>query len=250
MSSASFAFYALWVTPPLLMAVVATVMRHRRLHHELPAFFRYAIFTAARTPVLFYIFHRQPAAYSYLYWVAEAGSAVLGFAALYEVFHHLFRNNETTSRMGSMLFRWTAGLFVLLAVVAAALAYQSDVNWLEPAVLSLTQGVRLVQCGLLLFLFVFSYFSGLAWRSQVLGIALGFGLFASVQLATTAMQAHLGMVNYRTWVWVNMASYNCAVLVWTSYLLAPRRAEAEAPAPQLAEVRSWNQALLQFLQQR
>lgn len=242
-----YAFYALWVAPALLMATIAAVMRRRRLHRELPAFFCYAIFIALRTPILFVVFHRNPRAYSYLYWIAEAGSAVLGFATIHEVFRCLFRGREAPGRLGGLFFRWTAGLFVLLAVVAAALAYQSDASWMEAAVLPLTQGVRLVQCGLLLFLFVFSYFSGLAWRNYVLGIALGFGLFASVQLASAAMQAHLGMVNYQTWRWVNMISYNCAVLVWLTYLLAPQGAEDAARVPVTSEVKSWNQALLQLL---
>jgi len=241
-----YGFYALWLTPTVLMALITAVMRRRRTDRELPAFFCYAIFTVLRTPILFYVFHRNPLAYSFLYWVAEAGSAVLGFAAIYEVFRHLFQTREGTLRLGLMLFRWTAGLFVLLAVVAAALAYQSDVSWMEAAVVSLTQGVRLVQCGLLLFLFAFSYFSGLTWRSQELGIALGFGLFASVQLASAAMQAHQGVADYKTWMWVNMASYNCAVLVWAMYLLA-KRVEVAAATPVTTEVQSWNRALLRLL---
>lgn len=229
------------------MALLAFIMRRRHLHRELPAFFAYAVFTAARTPILFFLSRSHMDIYAYSYWVAEGVSAALGFAAIYEVFRHLFQAHEATSRLGLMLFRWTAGLFVLLAVMAAALAYQSDASWLEAAVLSLTQGVRLVQSGLLLFLFIFAYFSGLAWRSHLLGIALGFGLFAGVQLVAATMGAHTGEVSYRTWMWVNMGSYNCAVLVWVSYLLA-QRVEVAVPAPVGMEVQSWNRALLQLLQ--
>src|ERR1700675_411784 len=120
-----YGFYALWITPALLMALIAAVMWQRRLHRELPAFFVYAIFTALRTPILFFVLHRNPLAYSYLYWVAEGGSAVLGFAAIYEIFRCLFHGRGAVERLGALFFRWTAGLFVLLAVVAAALAYQS-----------------------------------------------------------------------------------------------------------------------------
>lgn len=245
---AYYGFYALWITPPLFMALIAAVMRRRQLHREFPAFFVYAIFTVLRTPILFYVVHRDPLAYSFLYWVAEAGSAVLGFTAIYEVFRHLFSGEERTRRLGDVFFRWTAAAFVLLAVVAAALNLDPNVTPAAAGVLALTQGVRLVQCGLLLFLFVFSCFSGLAWRRHALGIALGFGLFASVQLAAAAMQTYTGLVSYQTWSWVNMASYNCAVLVWMRYLLAPEKAEAAASAPVETGVEGWNQALLQLLQ--
>ena len=53
------AFYTLWIAPALLMALLAAVMKHRRLHRELPAFFAYAVFTAVRTPILFFLFHRS-----------------------------------------------------------------------------------------------------------------------------------------------------------------------------------------------
>ena len=246
MSVARFAFYTLWIAPALMMALLAAVMKHRHLHRELPAFFAYAVFTAVRTPILFFLLHRHPGIYPYFYWIAEGTSAALGFAAIYEVFRHLFRIHETTRRLGGLLFRWTAGAFVLLAVVAAALAQQSDENWLAAAVLAAAQGVRLVQCGLLVFLFCFSFFSGLAWRSHLLGIAVGFGLFAGVQLASAAMQVHTGVVSLQTWSWINMASYNCAVLVWVSYLVA-QRVEVAAPLPVATEVKSWNQTLLQLL---
>jgi hypothetical protein len=248
MSFPRFAFYALWITPALLMALVAAVMRHRHLHRELPAFFAYTVFTAARTPILFFILHRHPDVYPYFQWVAEGVSAALGFASIYEVFRCLFRGHEATRRLGTWLFRWTAGGFVLLAVVAAAANQQNEMSRLVATVVALVQGVRLVQCGLLLFLFAFSYFSGLSWRSHLFGIAVGFGLFASVQLAAAAMGAHTGTVSHTTWMWVNMASYNCAVLVWVSYLLAPQRDPVATLAPAAAEVKSWNQALLQFLQ--
>ncbi|MGH9649196.1 MAG: hypothetical protein ACRD3A_12670 [Terriglobales bacterium] len=248
MSFSALAFYTLWIAPALLMALLAAVMMRKRLHRELPAFFSYAVFTAARTPILFFVFHQHPDVYAYVYQIAEGVSAVVGFASIYEVFRHLFGNHEAARRLGILLFRWTAGAFVLLAVVAAASQPQADSNRLATAIVALTQGVRLVQCGLLLFLFVFSFFSGLAWRSHLFGIAVGFGLFAGVQLATVAMQAHLGVVNDRTLVWVNMASYNCAVLVWVAYLLAPQRAEVMAAASTVAEVKGWNRALLQFLQ--
>lgn len=248
MPFSTFALYALWIAPALLMGLLAWVMRRRHLHRELPAFFAYAVFTAARTPALFYIYHRHLEAYAFSRWMAEGVSAVLGFAAIYEAFRQLFRGHGATRRLGLLFFRWVAGGFVLLAVVAAAGAPQTDLTRLVAAVVAVTQGVRLVQSGLVLFLLVFSLFAGLSWRSHQVGIAVGFGLFGGVQLATAAMQAHLGVVTSGTLLWVDMASYNCAVLVWVGYLLAPQRAEVAALAPVAVEVKSWNQALLQLLE--
>ena len=248
MSVARFAFYALWITPALLMAVLAVVMMRKGFRRELPAFFAYAVFTAVRAPILLYVFRQHWEIYWYFYSIADGISAGLGFAAIYEVFRRLFQGNATAYRLGTRAFQWTTASFVLLGVLLAALEPPQDTNRLFVAVLALTQGVRLVQCGLVLFLFIFSFFFGLPLRNRFFGIAAGFGLFAGVQLATAAMFAHLGMVTYKTVFWINMASYNCAVLVWVGYVLAPQRVEVAAPAPVHAEVKSWNQALLQLLQ--
>ncbi len=247
MSFPRFAFYTLWIAPALLMALLALVMTRKRMYRELPAFFAYAIFSAARTPILFFVLHRHPDIYFSCNSIAEGVSAALGFASIYEVFRLLFLDHQATRRLGTLLFRWTAAAFVLLAVVAAAGPPQAELSRLALGVVTLTEGVRLVQCGLVLFLLVFSYFSGLAWRSHQFGIAVGFGLFAGVQLATAAMLAHVGLVTHNTRVWVSMASYNCAVLVWVTYLLAPQKAEVAVSAPVATEVKGWNQALLQLL---
>ena len=44
MALAQVTFYVLWMAPALLLAVLATVMRIRRLDREWPAFFAYCTF--------------------------------------------------------------------------------------------------------------------------------------------------------------------------------------------------------------
>jgi hypothetical protein len=110
------------------------------------------------------------------------------------------------------------------------------------------RSVRVVQCGLLLFLFISSAYLGLSLRNHVFGVALGFGVFVGVQMAAIAMRTQAGLVTQDALNLVKMASYNCAVLVWMTYLLAPQSADDEARVPVAAEVKSWNRALLQLLQ--
>lgn len=243
---ARIAFYALWITPALLLAMMAMVMRVRGLHRELPAFFAYCVFSALRTPILFFVFH-QTTAYFYCYWAAEAVSAILGLAAIYEVFLYVFQGYDGNGRLAQSLFRWVGAALVVAALAAAIAVPGSHENRLMAASLVVDRSVRLVQCGLLLFLFVASSYLGLSWRSHAFGVAMGFGLFVGVQMAAGAMRAQAGLISQDTLSLVKMASYNCAVLVWMTYLLAPQTTQAAAPTPMVTEVRSWNQALLQLL---
>jgi len=246
MTLAHLTFYVLWIAPAVLLAALAIGMRVRRLDREWPAFFAYCAFSAAKTPILFLVYHRTTA-YFYSYWVAEAVGTILALAAIYEVFLHLFRSYDASARLAQSLFRWVGAALVLAAVLTAMAVPGNDANRLMAASLVVDRSAQLVQCGLLLFLFAAAAYLRLSWRSHAFGIAMGFGLFVGVQMAEGAVRAQVGLISQETLSLVKMASYNCAVLVWMTYLLAPQRAEVPAAAPELESVKSWNQALLQLL---
>ena len=246
MSPANITFYVLWIAPALLLAGLAIAMRVRCLDREWLAFFAYCVFSAARTPILFWVYH-QTTTYFYCYWAAAAASAILGLAAIYEVFLHLFRSYDTNARLAQSLFRWVGAVLVLAAAVTAMAVPGNDANRLMAASLVVTRSMLLVQCGLLLFLFAAAAYLRLSWRSHAFGIAMGFGLFIGVQLAQGAARAQVGLISDQALNLVKMAAYNCAVLVWMTYLLAPQRAAVAEVAPVATEVKSWNQALLQLL---
>jgi hypothetical protein len=113
----------------------------------------------------------------------------------------------------------------------------------------LDRTVSVLQCGLLISLFLFSRYFALSWRSQAFGIALGLGIFASVELAVSAVALHLGTFSNRTVILITMATYHCCVLIWMFYLLLPERTayftRRELPKQDL-EV--WNQELQRLLQ--
>ena len=236
----------LWIAPAVLLAALATVMRIRRLDRVWPAFFAYCVFSAARTPILFWAYH-QTTTYFYCFWVAEAVGTILALAAIYEVFLHLFRSYDASARLAQSLFRWVGAALVLAAVLTAMAVPGNNANRLMAASLVVDRSALLVQCGLLLFLFAAAAYLRLSWRSHAFGIASGFALFLGVHLAEGAVRAQVGLISQETLSLVKMASYTCAVLVWMTYLLAPQPAEVPAAAPRVEQVKSWNQALLQLL---
>ena len=248
MPLARFAGYALWVAPAVLLSVVALIMVRRRLHRELPAFFAYSVISVVRIVVMFVLYHRNFDIYAHYYWVSQALSATLGLAVIYEVFVQVFRGYGATRPLGSLLFRWAGTVLLLAAVGFAVITPVSDETLLMGGILVLERSVRLMQCGLLFFLFTFASYLRLPWRNNLFGIGLGFGLFAAVQLAAVAMRTQVGLISQETWVFVKMASYDCGVLVWVAYLLSPQPVEDVALSPAGTEVNRWNQALLQILQ--
>jgi hypothetical protein len=112
----------------------------------------------------------------------------------------------------------------------------------------------MLQIGLLLALFAFSRYLGLSWRSYAFGIALGLGLFATVNLGTSAIRSQVEPIapNLSTDVLslVTEIGYACCLLVWIAYLMAPeQRPHASVETLPDHDLEAWNQELRRLLQQ-
>src|SRR5258706_16457794 len=107
-------------------------------------------------------------------------------------------------------------MLMVWVVVAFSSSAQSDP--LVQAVTTLQRSVRMVQCGLILFLLLFSRFLGVSRRQQGFGIALGFGLFASVELILIALNSG-GLLDIARIGLVNAAMYDLALVVWLTYAI-------------------------------
>ncbi len=138
-----------------------------------------------------------------------------------------------------MLFKWAALVMFLVALVVAA-ASPAGQSPIVQAVVTVQRCVRVIQCGLILFLLVFSRYLGVSWRQQSFGIALGFGGFASVELAGNALYSG-GQINSSTVAFLNTAAYCCAIVAWLGY--AVFKAASRESATNLLMSQRWEQSL-------
>ena len=240
--------YVLWMSGPALQALVCVAMVRRQLVGGCPWFFAYTFFHTFREGVLFYVYHRTtPANYFWAYWIGQALSAALGFAVIYEIYGNVFRQYDAIRRLGSLLFRWAAAVLLIVTVVVAASSQGSEANRAVEAVITLERSVRVIQCGLLFLLFAFASYFGLSWKHYVFGIALGFGVFVSVEMAAITLRGQLGPIARGTWTLVNSAAYYCAILIWVGYFLAPQPAAKKVEKIPKYDLEAWNRALLELL---
>jgi hypothetical protein len=237
--NADFAYDALWFAHPILQAGVAAAMLRRKINRTFPAFFTYVVFQIL-VFALTYPFRdeRFYTIFYYSYWITTAVSVVLGFRVIHEIFLDVFRPYHTLRDLGSVLFKW-AGLVMLMVagVVAASVHGGSDTPW-STGILILVRSVRVVQCGLVLFLLVFSRYLGTSWRQKSFGVALGFGLFAWVELSLVAMQ---NFFHAMTVSFVNMIAYNLTILIWFGYMVV--KSPARDQAAQMLRPQRWEQSL-------
>ncbi|HUM05606.1 MAG TPA: hypothetical protein VLT90_09100 [Terriglobales bacterium] len=226
---------------------MALVLWRRGLRKKFPVFFTYILAQIAIFAVTFPL--RSTESYEwffYVYWAGAGVSALLGFRVIHEVFLDVFRPYDTLKDLGTVLFKWAGVVMLLVSVVVAFSSSNSGEQWgpwerfLIQAVTSLQRSVRLVQCGLILFLLLFSRFLGVSKRQQSFGIALGFGLFAGVELMLIVLNAG-SYLDIGRIALVNSAMYDIAILVWFAYVLS--RGAARDVAPNHLQTQRWEQSL-------
>jgi hypothetical protein len=251
----SLLWHYLWVVPNLLLLVLAAVLWRRKLHRQFPVFQNFAVVIALEQLTLY--------AADMLPWVSAEGwwkvfrvclliEALVKFALIGEIFARLFGEYDVLATLGKKVIRGVGVALVLVAVAAAAYApvdnpshaYISQAHILE-------QTIYVIECGLLLFIFLFAAHFRLAWNNASFGIALGLGISACVHLGTWAVMANGGMMERRHLLdFLNMATYHACVLIWFYYLLVPQKI-ATRSAVSLPEhkLEVWNEELERLLQQ-
>jgi len=234
--------YFVWIGGVVFLSALIGVMLRKKQHRSFPWFFQYAIYQAAVTVLLFVIYHDgNYATYFYAFWTTAAIATILAFCTLHEIFSVAFKPYPALQQLGSLLFRWGALVVLIFAGVMAISSTASTVNALTDAILTLERSIRLMQCGMVLLLVFFSRHLGLNFRHRVLGIAVGFGTVAAINLILVSLRSG-GWVTSDAVYSLTMASvYAAAVLSWTGYMMAPEPARR----PVLAEPVSaaWDNAL-------
>lgn len=232
--------YIFWFASPALQALIAVVMIKRNLRRDYPMFFNYTLFQIISHLLMFVFWKVSYAAYYYGYWTASAIGILLGFLVIREIFLEAFRPYEALRELGEMLFSWSLLVLVLIALVSAFSQTSPDDGRIFVALMTGERSIRILQCGVVLFMFVFSRYLGVSAKHQLFGIALGFGTFAAIEMMSLLLWKQYGVISdfaERTTVSV---AYFLAAATWLGYSLAPvpsRRAEV------LPQSERWNHAL-------
>src|SRR6202046_1532916 len=233
-------YYVLWVAHPILQTAIAAALFRYGRHRQFRYFFAYIVAQIATFAVVFPTYRYNLTAWPYLSWLSTAISVALGFKVIHEAFLDAFRPFHTLRDLGTVLFKWAGLVMLLVAGVVSVPTNSSDTAPWVQAILTAQRCVRIIQVGMVLFLIFFARYLGVSRRQYSFGIALGFGCFAMVELSLVASWVgdHLNNLSMGL---VNMAAYNCALLVWLTYTLAESPVR-EAPANLLRPQR-WEQSL-------
>jgi hypothetical protein len=199
----------------------------RGIYRKFPFFTTYTLFAvcAEVCKVTLLLLHQQNTLnYFYLYWGLEAVYAVLGFAAIHEVFRHVFEN-FTSLPWFKLLLPIVVAVMLGLSAAFAFLSHAADMGPLEEGILSLQIAVRCLQVGVFALIFWLARFFDLDYRQYAFGIAAGFGIAAAGILLGTLVRTGLGLKFLIFFKYFPTVSYCVAVVVWLASFVRPESAD-------------------------
>jgi hypothetical protein len=234
---------ALWIAHPVLELSLAGVMFWRRLHRTFPVFFAYIVFQVVNFLILFPIYRfGSGTAYFRAYWISAVISLAIGFKVIHEIFLDVLRPYPNLKDLGTLLFKWTALVMLLVAMVVTAASQPGNETPIGQAVIIVQRCVRVMQCGLVLFLLFFSRHLGVVRRQFSFGIALGFGSYAAVELIILALvSGNQVQIPTITLSLINTAAYGLSILTWMAY--ASLKTTAREASSKLLMSQRWDQGL-------
>ena len=245
----------------VLLIVLALVLVRRRLYRELPWFTVYVVYVAAYTAVFFWVdsFRNAQIAGFFVYWGGNVINQFIAFLVIIEVFRNCVSGHDSVRKAGVTLLAVIAFLAFVVALSLAPFGSQFDqkvvLNQLSHAVMVLQRSIRVIQICLLIGIFGFSSYLGLTWRNYNFGIALGYGLYASVNLVTAVAWEYLGarkmFDGLRYVTVVDGLAYKLTIILWITYLWRADRGRSSQlpPSTGSAELEEYTEVLKPLIKQ-
>ena len=243
------------ILPLALQSFILIVMLKRKLRPEFPLFFQYTLINsfALCAAIILRASPVQQPWFPYADWVVSLISLFFAFGVLYEVFINTLKPFSSLMDLGRMLFRWTAIVVFLAAVItvfATLSIFTADkrpvsLSSFEAFRLLVDHSFRLMQCGLLVLLLLFEKRLGLSWRSRGTAIALGLGSSAVVALAASFLRGFIDSAAFRyDQDLLNSVFYAVVTVLWAFSLIRPESHVSNVlQSPHRVVAQRWNEAL-------
>lgn len=243
-------FYCLWIAPCALQVIILILLARRGLYRKFPIFTAYTAFRVCEFVALFCVSRSVSlrTVYFQFYYLGLGISTALRFGIIGEIFADVFSMHGVLHNLKRPLIRWTTAAFLILAFSFVFYTQRSnaDPSWFTVFVLDRSSNI--VQCGLVLSLLVASRYLRLSWNRVVFGVALGFGVLCSLELAIAAIRSQVGSSAHLLLDLVDMGGYFSSVLIWLYYLITPERRPPSIPdnIPDV-DLEAWNDELESLL---
>jgi hypothetical protein len=179
--------------------------------------------------------------YFYSHWALFFVEYSLLLLVIYSVFRKAMKPLEGLHRAGKIVFRWIGGVSLALSLVMALGPHNSGREYIATLAGQMQQGISILILCLLLFVCFSTRYLGLTYRSQIFGVSLGLGIFATVSLVESAWFASSGAQTVYSPVYLFSALGGCvALLTWGTYFAMPEPERKMILLPTTSPFFLWN----------
>src|SRR5437588_6275724 len=175
----------MWLSCSILQFFCVYLLYRRKLLRQFAFFASYLLLFTLLNAIRFVCYRKfgmSSWTYYSVYWVGTAIANVAAIAVLYEIFCAAFKPFAGLQDLARIVFKWAAGCILFIDFVVFMSSPSSSVgapyHWLSASVHDFERIVGVMECALLIFLFIGSQQLGLSIRNRVFGFALGFGIEA------------------------------------------------------------------------
>lgn len=242
----------IWASCPILQLLCVFLLYRRKLLKEFTFFASYLLFLTLLNAVRFLVYREfglSSWGYFSVYWAGTAMANVAAIAVLYEIFCAGFKPFVGLRDLAKIIFKWAAGSILFTGFVVfisnPASSAGAPYHWLSSTVHDFERVVGIMECALLIFLFIGSQHLGLSTKDRVFGFALGFGLDALCRLVIySALINHMSKLPL--WSQLLPMGYYASLLIWVVYLLRPEHSRESIQVPITSPLLRWNEVALQL----
>lgn len=249
-------FYYLSPIGIAMLAVCLGIFAWRgSLRKEYPFFFSYVLFqglTCALLHLLYFgwMLHAvDKRTYFYLYWVQSALADLFALAVFRELFFAAFKPFAGLRDMARVVFRWAAVALILIGCAVMMSSSLPGAQRVELVVVNLERAISIMQCAMLLFLFMGSSYLGLPRSSHVFGLSLGFGILAMANLVYYIAMALKGyeLVQHSLILHLTpVIAFALAPAIWTVYAFWAEPVREVVEVPVNSPLLRWNEIATAF----
>jgi hypothetical protein len=188
-------------------------------------------------------------AYNVLFYGTEIANlieAVLMVVIIYGIFNAAMSHFKGLQRMGRVVFRWVAGVSILLAFVSALGPHSlvsgfGQTNSVTLAVQRIQESTNVLTLCLLVFVCFSIKSLGLSYRSHVFGLSVGLGLISTVELVVAAYFWTTGAHSVYSPIYLlNSVGYISALAIWGVYFAMPEPEQKMLTLPTTSPFFHWN----------
>lgn len=179
--------------------------------------------------------------YFYTYWTAFAVESVLMLVVICSMYRLAMAPLKGLHSLGMLVFKWVAGISILVALGSAFAPHITKVNYLIAFVSQMQRTQSILILCLLLFVCFAIRPMGLTYRSRIFGVSLGLGVMATTDLVQSAWINNAASSMYGAFSLISGAAICLTLLTWTLYFALPEPKRRLITLPTTSPFLRWNQ---------